>query len=47
MILQNKIVGVTGAGTGIGRAIAMAMSMDGARVAITDINLETAKQVAE
>jgi len=46
MILQNKIVGVTGAGTGIGRAIARAVSAEGARVAVTDINPETAMQVA-
>ncbi|MGD0610908.1 MAG: SDR family NAD(P)-dependent oxidoreductase [Anaerolineales bacterium] len=47
MILENKIVGVTGAGAGIGRAIAKAMAAEGARVAVTDINPDTARQVAE
>lgn len=46
MQLENKIVGVTGAGTGIGRAIALAMAAEGARVAVTDIDPEWAKKVA-
>src|SRR5512140_355736 len=47
MQLENKIVGVTGAGTGIGRAIALAMAAEGARVAVTDIDADWAKKVAE
>ena len=47
MILENKIVVVTGAGTGIGRAIARAMAAEGARVAVTDINPDTARRVAD
>jgi NAD(P)-dependent dehydrogenase (short-subunit alcohol dehydrogenase family) len=31
MRLKNKVVGITGAGTGIGRAIALAMSAEGTR----------------
>ncbi len=46
MRLENKIVGITGAGTGIGRAIALAFAAEGARLAITDVNLESARRVA-
>lgn len=46
MRLEEKIVGITGAGTGIGQAIARAMAAEGARLAITDINLDSARQVA-
>lgn len=38
---------VTGAASGIGRAIAQRLAADGARVAVADINLEGARQVAE
>jgi len=47
MRLNKKVVGITGAGTGIGRAIALAMAAEGARLAITDMNLETAVKVAD
>lgn len=46
MKLQGKIAGVTGAGAGIGRAIALALAAEGARVAVTDINQDWARQVA-
>ena len=42
--LQNKAGIVTGAGVGIGRAIAVAMAAKGARVAVADLNLETATE---
>ncbi len=47
MQLENKFVGVTGAGTGIGRAICMALAAQGARVAVSDIDLDWAARVAD
>jgi 3-oxoacyl-[acyl-carrier protein] reductase len=38
---------VTGAGQGLGRAIAIRYATEGARVAVVDINIDTAKAVAE
>ncbi len=46
MQLEMKVVGVTGAGSGIGRAIALAMGNEGACVAVTDLQLEWAQRVA-
>ncbi len=46
MKLQNRVAAVTGAGTGIGRAIALALAAEGARVAVTDLNPDWARQVA-
>src|SRR6188768_1653203 len=37
---------VTGAGSGIGRAIALRLASDGAAVGIADINLERARETA-
>lgn len=45
--LADKIAIVTGAGQGLGRDIAIAMTQAGARVAVVDINPETAAAVAE
>ena len=49
-LLQNHIAAVTGAGSGIGRAIALGYAREGAQVAALDINgaaaAETAKQIA-
>ncbi len=42
MLLSDKIVLITGAGTGIGKAIAAAMAAEGATLAVTDFNLEWA-----
>ena len=47
MRLEHKTVIVTGAGRGIGRAIALALAKEGANVVISDINLKEAKQVAK
>ncbi len=47
MLLENKIVGITGAGAGIGKAISLALANEGARVAVTDINLDWASAVAK
>ena len=42
-VLQEMTAFVTGAGSGIGRAIALRLAADGARVAVADINLEGAR----
>ncbi|WP_040791756.1 SDR family NAD(P)-dependent oxidoreductase [Nocardia paucivorans] len=44
--LDNKIAIVTGGGQGIGAAIATKLAAEGATVAVTDINEETAAQTA-
>ncbi|MCU1669110.1 MAG: 3-oxoacyl-ACP reductase FabG [Blastococcus sp.] len=44
--LSDKIAIVTGAGQGIGRAIAEKMAAEGATVVVTDINEATAKETA-
>jgi len=40
--LTNKIAVVTGAGSGIGNAIAVLFAQEGAKVVVSDVNLETA-----
>jgi 2-hydroxycyclohexanecarboxyl-CoA dehydrogenase len=44
--LDDKIAIVTGAGQGIGRAIAEKLASEGATVVVTDINESTAKETA-
>jgi 3-oxoacyl-[acyl-carrier protein] reductase len=46
MRLQNKVALVTGAGQGIGRAVAQRFAAEGARVACADINLTSAEETA-
>ena len=46
-MLQNKIGIVTGAGQGIGRAIAMSYSREGAKVVVADFNEETGRETTE
>ena len=45
--LHEKIAIVTGAGQGIGRGIAEKLAAEGATVAVTDVNEQTAKETAE
>ena len=45
-LLQNHIAAVTGAGSGIGRAIALGFAREGAQIAVLDINGETAAKTA-
>ena len=44
--LAGKAALVTGAGVGIGRAIALKMASEGARVIVVDLNEETAEETA-
>jgi len=46
MQLQGKIALVTGAGSGIGRAVALALAREGARVSIVDIDRAGAEDTA-
>jgi 3-oxoacyl-[acyl-carrier protein] reductase len=46
MQLKDRVAFVTGAGQGIGAAIARAYAKEGAKVAVVDMNLEAAKKMA-
>ncbi len=45
--LQGKVAMVTGSGRGIGRAIALKLASEGARLVVNDLDAEPAQQVAD
>src|SRR5687768_15111440 len=47
MAINGKVALVTGAGQGIGRAIALRLANDGAHIAIVDLNEEKMRGVAD
>lgn len=46
-LFEDKVVIITGAGSGIGQATAMAFAREGARVVVSDINEEGSKKTLE
>ena len=44
--LSNQVVVITGAGRGIGRALATRMAAEGARVVVNDLDADNAAAVA-
>lgn len=46
MLLQDKIILITGAGQGIGRGIALAAAEEGAKLVVTDLNIETVTETS-
>src|SRR5262249_28996917 len=47
MLLDNHIAAVTGAGSGIGRAIAAGYAREGARVVVLDVNADAAAETTQ
>ena len=47
MRLQNKVAVITGAASGMGKAIAITYGKEGAKVVVSDINIEAANQTVE
>ena len=46
-LLANKVGLITGAGAGIGRAIALAFAAEGAKVVVADFNAETGRETVD
>lgn len=46
-LLANKVAVVSGAGSGIGQAVALAFAREGAKVAVADVNAEHGNQTVE
>ena len=47
MNLDGRVAVITGGGAGIGRAIALRLAADGARVSVLDIRQESAQETLE
>ena len=47
MMLKDKVAMVTGAGSGIGRAVALGMAREGARVMVSDLNVDGGQETLE
>lgn len=47
MKLEGKVAVVTGAASGMGKAIAQVFAKEGAKVIVADLNIAGAEQVAE
>ena len=47
MKLEGKVALITGAGSGIGQAIALRFATEGADIAVNDIDLTSAEKTAE
>ncbi|HBP15948.1 MAG TPA: short-chain dehydrogenase, partial [Gammaproteobacteria bacterium] len=45
--VEDKVVVITGAGSGLGEADAHRLSHEGARLVLTDINAEEGRRVAD
>jgi len=46
-LLENKVAFVSGGGSGIGRAVAEAYAREGAKVVLSDINVEHGEETVK